>query len=647
MNTEKEKAYLDQIAGLEKELKRTHHKIKKDSYGLHWLDVPEAFEDDVENKLPILKEVKDKAILNDDGKPTHILIEGDNYHALTCLNYTHKGKIDVIYIDPPYNTGETKGREIFKYRDKRIIDKYPDGTPVPKDSSFRHSYWLSFMYKRLQTAKELLSDTGVAIIHMDENELYNLGLLLANSVFGERNDLGIMIWNKLNPKGDARGVATMHEYILCYAKNKNAFLELDNTLNRPKPNAVRIIEKANKLFTKICKRDIPDEIKDIIKPFGYSKDIVEDFIVEYDLKLVNKEFQAWLDRQNFSGGEKAYKYIDNDGKVFRSVSMAWPNKSKAPDEYFIPLKHPITGKDCPVPKRGWRNPPDTMLKLLENGDLEVYPDGKICKGEILFGKDETKQPERKYILKNNMFENTPSIFSSGSSDDTFFEALGIEFPYAKPVDVAMYLIDVVHPNPTIILDFFAGSGTTGHAVMALNERDKRSRQYILVTNDENDICTDVCYPRLEYVKNGYKNNKTNFKLNGIGNSLKYYKTEFVGDHNILGTNDQDKSELAHHAGEMLAIAENTLYEMEDLQNDFYQFFQNENQYTAVYFREELDHFEEFREKVLALTKPVAVYVFSWGENEFAIQFEDWNNIEVKPIPQPILEVYKTIYNLSD
>jgi adenine-specific DNA-methyltransferase len=98
MNTQDEQAYLDRIAELEKELKRTHHKIKKDTYGLHWLYVPEAFEDDVENKLPILKEVTDKAILNDDGKPTHILIEGDNYHALTCLNYTHKGKIDVIIL---------------------------------------------------------------------------------------------------------------------------------------------------------------------------------------------------------------------------------------------------------------------------------------------------------------------------------------------------------------------------------------------------------------------------------------------------------------------------------------------------------------------------------------------------------------------
>lgn len=644
--SEKDKEYLDKIELLEKKLKRLQHKIKKDTYGLHWLDVPEAFEDDVENKLPILEEVKENELISTDGKPTHILIEGDNYHALSCLSYTHSGKVDLIYIDPPYNTGETKGREIFKYRDKRILDIYPDGTPVPKDSPFRHSYWLSFMYKRLLLAKELLATTGVAIIHMDENELYNLGLLLAQKVFGEKNDLGLMIWNKLNPKGDASGVATMHEYILCFAKDKSSFLKLENTLNRPKPNALTILEKSKRLFNKIGKYEVPDEIKELIKPFNYSDNIVKDFFVHYDLNLVNKEFQAWLTRQNFSGGEKAYKYIDNNGDVFRPVSMAWPNKELAPAEYFIPLVHPITGAECPVPKRGWRNPPDTMEKLLNNGVLEVYPDGKVLQGEILFGKDESKQPERKYLLKDNMYENTPSIFSYGSSDDSLFEQLGLEFPYAKPVNVAMYLIESVHPNPNIVLDFFAGSGTTGHAVLLLNEKYNRSTQYILITNNENNICSDVCYPRLKYIHNGFNNNSTEFYLKGLGNSLKYYKTGFVGSHNIQQADDQDKVELAHNAGRLLAIAENTLYEIIDYQSTFFQFFKNDNHFTAVYFREELNSFEEFHSKVINLPNPVSVYIFSWGDNEFDDYF-DRNDISVKSIPQPILEVYKAIYNLSN
>ena len=130
-------------------------------------------------------------------------------------------------------------------------------------------------------------------------------------------------------------------------------------------------------------------------------------------------------------------------------------------------------------------------------------------------------------------------------------------------------------------------------------------------------------------------------------NIKYYKTDFIGEHNILKANDEDKAKLAHHASELLAIAENTLYEIEDIQNEFYQFFKNEKQFTAVYFREELEYFEEFREKVMELEKPVAVYVFSWGEREFDDQFDEREDIEVKPIPQPILEVYKKIYNLGE
>jgi len=117
-----------------------------------------------------LTEVKEKAIKNKDGKPTHILIEGDNYHSLTCLNYTHKNKIDLIYIDPPYNTGS----DGFRYKDKRVLDKYPDGSEVPKDHPLRHSYWLSFMSKRLELAKDLLSDSGLIFISIDDNELAQL-----------------------------------------------------------------------------------------------------------------------------------------------------------------------------------------------------------------------------------------------------------------------------------------------------------------------------------------------------------------------------------------------------------------------------------------------------------------------------------------
>lgn len=157
---------LNRIRDLEREVKQLNSQIKRQKYGLTWLDVPEAFDTESENKIPILEEVPELAIHHDDGKPTHILIEGDNYHALTCLNYTHKGKIDVIYIDPPYNTGS----DGFTYMDKRFLEAYPDGKIIPKNDPARHSTWISFIEKRLRISLPLLKDDGVIFISINEDE---------------------------------------------------------------------------------------------------------------------------------------------------------------------------------------------------------------------------------------------------------------------------------------------------------------------------------------------------------------------------------------------------------------------------------------------------------------------------------------------
>jgi adenine-specific DNA-methyltransferase len=213
----------NEIFKLKKEIDRLKNSVKKQRYGLVWMDFPEAFEDDVENKLPILKEVQELAIKNDDRKPTNILIEGDNYHALTCLNYTHKGKIDVICIDPPYNTGS----DGFRYKDKRIVDKFPDGTEVPKDHPFRHSYWLSFMKKRLELAKELLKSNGVMFINIDDNEFSQLKIL-CNEIFGEEN-VETIIWHQISTilgagSGKLRYCPRFrneHEYIFVVYKDRS------------------------------------------------------------------------------------------------------------------------------------------------------------------------------------------------------------------------------------------------------------------------------------------------------------------------------------------------------------------------------------------------------------------------------------------
>lgn len=184
-------------------------------YGLVWDEekTKEQFEKESENALPVLKEVKSKEIKTDPTKPTNILIEGDNYHALSVLNYTHQGKVDVIYIDPPYNTGSGD----FKYNDRW----------VDKEDTYRHSKWLSFMSKRLRLAKNLLKDDGVIFISIDDNELFQLKVL-CDEIFEEKNFVANLVWENKEGGGssDSKHFKIKHEYILVYSK-KLELLEMN------------------------------------------------------------------------------------------------------------------------------------------------------------------------------------------------------------------------------------------------------------------------------------------------------------------------------------------------------------------------------------------------------------------------------------
>ena len=315
------------------------------------------------------------------------------------------------------------------------------------------------MYPRLKLARNLLTDDGIIIVNMDENEIINLQKL-CDEIFGEKNNLGTVIWDKRNPKGDSKGIAYQHEYIVLYAKNKDFFLSNCQML-RPKKNAELILKKAKQIFMRIDST--------------------------YSIEQANKDLNQWVNSQvNFSGGEKAYSKIDENGEVYRPVSMAWPNKNKAPDEYFIPLIHPITKKECPIPERGWRNPKVTMDNLLRNG-------------LILFGKDETTQPTRKYLLRENMYENIPSLLYFGGSDTDLLKKLSIPFDTPKVVSICMeHILSFTNKN-SIILDFFSGSATTAHAVMQLNAEDGGNRRYIMVQLPE------PCDEKSEAYKAGYKN----------------------------------------------------------------------------------------------------------------------------------------------
>jgi adenine-specific DNA-methyltransferase len=375
----------------------------------------------------------------------NIFIEGDNLDALKLLQETYLGKIKMVYIDPPYNTGndfvygDDFAGEVSEFflRSNQVDSKGNRLTANPETNGRFHSDWLSMMYSRLKLSRNLLRDDGLIVIHIDENEYPNLEKLLAE-IYGEKNNLGTIVWDKRNPKGDATGVAQQHELICIYCKDREFFKEACD-FQRPKENAGKMLAKAKQILGK------------------------EGGVTE----KAKKEYKDWVNHQDLTGGEKAYNQIDDNGDVFRPVSMAWPNKKKAPEDYFIPLIHPVTGKECPVPERGWRNPPATMQELLKAG-------------LIIFGSDEKTQPTRKYRLKDNLFENIPSLLYYGGSDDALLAELKIPFDTPKPVQVAKRLIQSICKNDDILIDFFSGSCTAAHALMLLNAEDGADRRFIMV-----------------------------------------------------------------------------------------------------------------------------------------------------------------------
>ena len=399
----------------------------------------------------------------------NLYIEGDNLEALKLLQESYLAAVKLIYIDPPYNTGHD-----FVYPDSFIMDReeYAKGTGYfDEDGNVNfgrensetagryHSDWCSMMYSRLLLARNLLTEDGLILINMDENEISNLQKI-CGEIFGETNDLGTIVWDKRNPKGDARGISCQHEYIVVYAKNKAVFTEKCK-MQRPKKNAEAILKKADQLFSKVGD--------------GYT------------LNDANAEFSTWMRTQkDFSGGEKAYNKIDEKGDVYRPVSMAWPNKKKAPDDYFVPLIHPVTNKPCSVPDRGWRNPSVTMKKMM-------------AEGRILFGKDETTIPNSKYLLKDNMYENIPSLLYYGGSDTELLSQMNIPFDTPKAVNICKEHIKSFTGEGDLILDFFSGSATLAHAIMQANAEDHRKRKYIMVQIPE------IIAKNTESYRQGYRN----------------------------------------------------------------------------------------------------------------------------------------------
>lgn len=389
--------------------------IDSKRYGLVWEEHAELVEEEMKSKIPVFVEDESKKIKgNPASEDYHFLLEGDNLHSLHLLEKTHAGKIDVIYIDPPYNTGNKD----FIYNDK-IVDK---------NDGYSHSKWLSFMSKRLEIAQNLLSETGVIFISIDDNEQAQLKLL-CDEVFGEGNFVTSIHWKRSESQNNnAKQLSIVGESILCYALNK-----FQNHFN----------------------------------------------------KIELKESAI-----------KEYRYVDDlTGRRFRRGTIVDNTRGKN----LLHIKSP-TG----------------IERVIKSIRTKEFFKEKDKNGEIYWTK--TGTPYLKIFLDKSEGQISNNWFDKdGVNEDAAEELSGldIDFNFSKPKKLIMKLISLKSDKTSTILDFFAGSGTTGHAVAQLNKEDGGNRKYILCTNNENNICEEVTYQRL-------------FNIQGdLPHNLKYFKTQFI------------------------------------------------------------------------------------------------------------------------
>ena len=429
-----------------------------EAYEFTWVGKKAAI---VEANKPIRKTLRPCVAESKDWDTTeNLYIEGDNLEVLKLLQESYLGKVKMIYIDPPYNTGND-----FIYADDFRMKSEEwkvesgewseEGDRLFKNTDTNgrfHSDWCSMIYPRLMLARNLLADDGAIFIHIDENEVYSMSMI-CQEIFGQSNELGTIIWDKRNPKGVVVGIAYQHESILVYCKNISAFAGVP--FLKKKENAEAMIKK----------------VEQLIQKYGCVNDSVREEYKQYIKK----------NKSTFTGGESAYSLIDENGHIYQPVSMAAPDKPET--RSHRPLIHPITGKPCPVPEKGWRFTDKKMDELISINKID-------------YGEDETTQPRQKYYLKENMEEAVSSLLYFGGSDD----AMGLPFDNPKPVYVAKKLISTLCKNENdIILDFFSGSATTAHAVMQLNAEDGGHRKFIMVQLPEK------CDEKSEAYKAGYKN----------------------------------------------------------------------------------------------------------------------------------------------
>lgn len=524
---------------------------KRKKYGLVWDSArePEKVVLDCQKELPVLKEIKDKEIHSSKNGVTHILIEGDNYHALSALNYTHEKSVDLIYIDPPYNTGN----DDFIYNDRYIDTEDP----------YRHTKWLSFMDKRLRLAKPLLKKSGVIFISIDDNELAHLKLL-CDDIFGEANLIGLVTVAKGTTTGqDAKHFGSSADYLLVYAMPNFALGKIELSEN-DKRRFTRKDDKGNYSILQWRKTGNGDRRED--RPNLYYPIAGPDGKPVYPIGPTGYE-------SRWRGDLKRLKQFDKQ-KMVEWIQM---------DDGWRPyIKYYLEGRGK-APSNLWT-------------DLEGNKKATI---------------ELKEFFGERVFTNP------------------------KPTDLIKRCISLSNAIDPLVLDFFAGSGTTAQAVLNFNSQDDGNRRFILCTNNENNICSDVCYPRIQKLIKGYRNSKGE-DTEASGGNLKYYTTSFVP----AAPTDKNKELLTKQSTEMLTLKEGTFERV--TANPSYIIYRNSDKYTGIIF-DQLS-FAEFKKAVSKVNKPISLYIFSLADEDFSDDFADMRGlVKICAIPESILRVYRRIF----
>lgn len=588
--TNEEKSKLTELLNTEKK------------YGLVWEEKQEDIEKRLETELPVLQEVKERAITSSSpDAPNHILIEGDNLEALTALSYTHSGKIDMIYIDPPYNTGNKD----FVYNDKF----------VDREDGYRHSKWLSFMNKRLRIAKGLLSDKGVIFISIDDNEQAQLKLL-CDEIFGENNHIATLP-TIMNLKGnqDEFGFAGTHEYTLVYCfSHDTCFIgqlpiedeELDDWLSDEKGyykkganlkstgiNAPK--EKRPNLYYPILVNRKTQEVSTI----------TEDELALIYNRLLKQHDEEYLSQLRIKYNDLGYDFLL---PITKGEDMSW--------------------------RWGWKkvkDKPNEIIVNIHGNELSLYKKQRPSLGDM-----PTKKPKSIFYKPE---------YSSGNGKAELISVLGENLlGYPKPLELIFDVITIASSKSSTILDFFAGSGTTLHATMQLNNEDGGKRKCILVTNNENGICENVTYERNKRVINGYTTPKGENIAGLKENTLRYYKTYLLPREKTTA----NMRRLMLLATDMLCIR-NDVYAPaplagKDINNDIARYFNDGKRQMLVVYREEAI---EGLVKIILQSPPtenrIKTYVFSPNSYAFDEDFYDVaDRVELCALPDAIYNAYRHV-----